>query len=237
MKEETDGKIAFLVALNKVQGLLEPVSKDSVNPHFKSKYASLGAVNNSIMGPLTEAGFVLMSGGVDIAGKPYLRTTLSHIKGHSESFDYPIVNDGNPQHIASSITYARRYAICSFFNLSVEDDDGNLATHKPQVSAAVKQTFAPKAAAPVAATNDAASGVHFIPKTVSVKNGTGAKGNWTKYGILDGDTDTWYGTFEDEIGQAAIKAKEDGTEISFSFKNDGKYNNIVALRLEEAVPF
>lgn len=134
-------KVAFLKALNKVQGLLEPVTKDSTNPHFKSKYASLEAVNNSIMGPLTEAGFVLMSGGADIGGKPYLRLTLAHVGGHSESFDYPIVNDGNPQHIAASTTYARRYAICAMFNLSVEDDDGNAATGKPQVTEAVKQTF------------------------------------------------------------------------------------------------
>lgn len=142
-------KVAFVDSLSKLQALLEPVSKDSTNPHFKSKYASLGAVNQAVMGPLTAAGFSVMAGGVDIGGKPYLRTTISHVKGHSESFDYPIVNDGNPQHIASSVTYARRYALCALLNLSVEDDDGNAATpakveRKPEPSAAAKQTFPAK---------------------------------------------------------------------------------------------
>lgn len=133
-------KIAFLTALNKVQGTLGSAKKDSSNPHFKSRYASLEAVNEAVMGPLTEAGFVLMSGGVDITSKPYLRTTLHHIGGHSESFDYPLVNDGNPQHIASSVTYARRYAICALLNLSIEDDDGNAAAKVARTEPAKEST-------------------------------------------------------------------------------------------------
>lgn len=142
MENNNDAKLAFLKSLNRIQGTIGSAKKDKANPHFKSSYASLTAVNEAVMGPLTEGGFVLLSGGVDIGGKPYLKTTLYHIGGHSESFDYPLVNDGNPQHLASSLTYARRYSICALLNLDVEDDDGNAAvpvktekTVTPQVAA------------------------------------------------------------------------------------------------------
>lgn len=253
MKEDTDGKTAFFVALNKVQGLLEPVTKDSTNPHFKSKYASLGAVNAAVMGPLSESGFVLMSGGVDIAGKPYLRTTLSHIKGHSESFDYPIVNDGNPQHIASSITYARRYAICSMFNLSVEDDDGNMAStpkaYAPVKSATLdeaKKVFEPRRETPKpTAARAAADGtVTFVPALVTKKEGESARGKWIKYGVKAPDG-KFYGTFFEGFGLMAETAKANGTEVTIGFKEDGKFFNIETMTAAgvptqdeiEAVPF
>lgn len=130
--ERTAARRQFFEALNKVQGLLEPITKDATNPHFKSKYASLAAVNQSIMGPLSEAGFVLLSGGDCVGGKPYLITKLIHKNGHEESFHYPLIEKtDNPQHMASSVTYARRYSICALLNLSVEDDDGEKATHAP----------------------------------------------------------------------------------------------------------
>lgn len=136
-KEETAAKCSFLSALNKLQGIIEPVSKDSTNKHFGNKYASLTAVNEAVMGLVTAGGFTIMSGGVDIGGKPYLRTILAHVVGYSVSFDYPIVSDGNPQHTASSISYARRYALCSLLNLSVEDDDGNAAAQPAKTAARV----------------------------------------------------------------------------------------------------
>ncbi len=145
------GKTEYFKALNKVQGTLGAAKKDSKNPHFGNKYASLSAVNDAVMGPLTEAGFVLLSGGVDINGKPYLRTTLHHIGGHSESFDYPLIEKrDNPQHVASSVTYARRYSICALLNLDVEDDDGNAATPKPLPKAeAAPQAKGPFPSGPV----------------------------------------------------------------------------------------
>lgn len=135
--EQTESKIQFLVALNKVQGVIEPAKKDSTNPHFKSRYASLASVNEAVMGPLTENGFVLTQGGAEIAGKPYLKTVLYHVSGHSEEFNYPLVVSENPQHTASSVTYARRYSIAALLNLSVEDLDAqDVASAVPQSRAA-----------------------------------------------------------------------------------------------------
>ena len=168
--EHDKAKLSFLVALNKCQGLLEPAKKDSLNPHFKSRYASLASVNEAVMGPLAEAGFVLLSGGIDINGVPHLRTTLYHVAGHSESFDYPLIkNTENPQHVASSFTYARRYSICALLNLSTEDDDGNAAADS--VKTVTRQPATAKAptqeARAAAQTSTAAPGVETAKGVVS----------------------------------------------------------------------
>jgi hypothetical protein len=48
----------------------------------------------------------------------------------------------NPQQQGSAITYARRYALASIFNLNQEDDDANSATgYKAE---AVKEQLTPK---------------------------------------------------------------------------------------------
>lgn len=221
---ETDtAKLAFLKALNKVQGLLEPAKKDSLNPHFKSRYASLASVNEAVMGPISEAGFVLLSGGVDINGVPHLRTTLYHIGGHSESFDYPLIKvTENPQHVASSFTYARRYSICALFNLSTEDDDGNAATES------VKTTTR-AAATPAGEVNV----VKFVPAKVSsktVKKKDGSEGTAFEITAPDGAV---YSTWSELFSAFASTAKANGTEVVVGFKVNGRYLQIIKLAANE----
>lgn len=235
METTTEAKIQFLKALNKVQGLLAPAVKDSLNPHFKSKYASLAAVNEAVMGPISEAGFVLLSGGWHVDGKAYLRTTLFHVGGHSESFDYPLIEKtDNPQHIASSVTYARRYSICALFNLDVEDDDGNAATEGTK---ATSQTQAVKHAAKSTSSADMQVAV-FVPAGVTTKTGEGPRGPWTRYAVKSPGGDM-YSTFDETAGQIAISAADDEKEVKIVYKQDGKYFNIlkIALHVEADVPF
>lgn len=229
-------KVAFLVALNKVQGTMDAVTKDKQNPHFRSGYASLTAVNETIMPTLSENGFVLLSGGVDILGKTYLRTTLFHVAGHSESFDYPLIcADANPQHLASATSYARRYALCAFFNLSTEDDDGNSASQPEPVYKSEPVNFiknpvqiAPAAiTAPVRSVAPVASGeielATFIPTQVRFVPGKGKGEGKTFSEIFNGNSK--YGG--DELqGQMAESAKNNRRDIVVAFKTNGSYKNI-----------
>lgn len=231
-------KIEFLTALNKVQGTLEPVKKDSENPHFKSGYASLAAVNQAIMGPLAEAGFVLLSGGVDIGGKTYLRTTLHHVGGHSESYDYPlIVGDANPQHLASATTYARRYALCAFFNLSTEDDDGNNAAGAVKTVQREPSNYtAKKAEAKAAVTPGEIETARFIPSKVMFVEGKG-KGAGKTFGEIYDDKGNKY--CGDEMqGEMAESAKNNKQEIIVAFKRNGNYLNIArgGVKFADAAP-
>lgn len=217
--EEMKMRVEFLKALNKAQGLMEPVKKDSENPHFKSRYASLAAVNEAIMGPLSEAGFVIMQGGADIGGKPYLRTTLAHVGGHWESFDYPIIlGDSNPQHLASAVTYARRYAICALLNLSTEDDDGNAAAKTPVKTA--ERTYEP-----VKESSEAVAS--FIPQVVSQKDT--AKGK--PYLSIKDNEGNWYNCFDEAVFPIIHAAKASQNRIKAALKIEGKFKNI-----QKAIP-
>lgn len=230
---EDAAKKSFLKALNKIQGLIEPVKKDSVNPHFKSRYASLQAVNEAVMPLLTENGFTLVQGGVQASmpgdHRTFLRTTLTHIDGHSMWFDYPLTVSDNPQHVASSLTYARRYSICSLFNLSLEDDDGNAATIPTT-------TREPANAAPAKVNKDV---VQFVPKDVTtrpveIKKGKEAGTTKTGFTIIDPQGNK-YSTLDETGGQIAEKAAEEKREIAFVIEVNGQYMNAKNIRFVEKV--
>ncbi len=231
-----NAKIEFLKALNKVQGIIEPVSKDKINPHFKSGYASLAAVNETIMGPLAENGFILLSGGVEIGGKPWLRTTLLHVGGHSMSFDYPLlVNDDNPQHLASATTYARRYSLCAFFNLSTEDDDGNAASVKT-VSREPAKAYVPSDSPKTLPTGPNGPGdfCRFIPSDVKFVSGKG-KGAGKTFSEIYSPAGVKYSGNELQ-GQIAEGAKTAGKEIVLAYTQSQYGNKATHVKLNDSQP-
>jgi hypothetical protein len=117
------------------------VPKDKVNPHFKSKYASL-----SIM--IEKATPILASNKLAIVQQidgDCMTTTLLHESGEfiTATAAMPCANPSNPQAMGSAITYARRYAYGSILSLDIDDDDdANAAT----TSAPVQKQTAPPAA-------------------------------------------------------------------------------------------
>lgn len=236
-------KSAFYAAFNKAQSSVQAVKTDSKNPHFGSNYASLTAVVAALK-PFIDGGFSIIQGGVDINGKPYMRTKVAYSKsGWEEVFDYPlIVNDANPQHLASATTYARRYALVAFFGLCVEDDDGNAAATPAKTSAAVQKTFgksAERTSEPVPS-GDILEIVSTIDD-VDTKTGEGAKGPWTKFSVKIGTK--YYSSFDEKVGELLNQEAGTGKKVRILYKQEGKYNNItkvtypaVEKELEE-VPF
>ena len=114
-------------AITLFQTKMEKIKKDATNPFFKSKYATLSNILESIQIPLAESGlsFAQLPDG----------DCLTTILIHNESGEYlqscysmhPAKVD--PQGIGSAISYARRYALSSILGLNVDDDDANAATH------------------------------------------------------------------------------------------------------------
>ena len=72
--------------------------------------------------------------------------------------------------------------------------------------------------------------VTFVPETVSVKEGKGNNGPWTKYGVKSPDGE-WFGTFDKTFGALAQEAKAADRAVVVGFEIDGKYKNIVRLTL------
>jgi hypothetical protein len=111
---------ALLVFHSKVQ----KIAKSEINPFFKSKYADLPAILDSIQEPLQESGLSFCQ----FPEENSLTTILMH--GDSGEFLQGTYNlhaeKINPQGLGSAITYARRYALGAILGLNVDnDDDGN----------------------------------------------------------------------------------------------------------------
>lgn len=110
--------------------------KTAENPYFNSKYADLGTVVEALKAPLKEVGlrycFGIDKEQVKDQDKEvvvwYLNTYITDGKDFARAAQFPLVNT-NPQQFGASITYAKRYSLCTLFNvIAEEDDDGNTAS-------------------------------------------------------------------------------------------------------------
>lgn len=148
---KTSESIAKLAeALSKAQGAMEPAAKDSVNPHFRSRYADFASVTDALRKPLAENGLSYVQGvGID-GDLVTLTTRLLHASGEwVESTCGVRPQQAGPQAVGSAISYLRRYALSALVGLaSEEDDDANAASapRAQQSRPAVKP--APQAAKP-----------------------------------------------------------------------------------------
>lgn len=116
-------------ALSKAQGELENPHFDAVNPHFKSKFASLGAVRESVIPVFAKHGLAITQWPISEEGKAGCLTHVSHSSGEwmAESFLIP-VDKHNAHGYASAVTYSKRIAMQSIAGVvGDEDDDGNQA--------------------------------------------------------------------------------------------------------------
>lgn len=119
-------------ALMTFQTKAEKISKDSTNPFFKSKYASLSNILEHIQIPLGECELSI----AQFPDESGLTTILMHTSGEYLESTYlmPVSKINDPQAVGSAITYARRYALGSILGLNIEeDDDANKASVHSQV--------------------------------------------------------------------------------------------------------
>jgi len=108
--------------------LLEGAKKSANNPHFKTKYADLGAVIEAIR-PIAEHGIwyrQVLHEGADGVTVETLYTGFGETISAGSLFMPAAKRDA--QGFGSALTYARRYALVTAFGLSTEDDDGNAAS-------------------------------------------------------------------------------------------------------------
>lgn len=121
------------MALSKFQGEVPTVLKASTNPFFKSKYADLSIIMETVKEYLSKNGLSITQ-TLEPSEKVRLATTLIHTSGQWISSTIELLpKDVTPQAYGSAITYARRYALSALIGVvSDEDDDGNAASmNKP----------------------------------------------------------------------------------------------------------
>jgi hypothetical protein len=125
----SDTLSALAPALVAAQADLANVHRDSKNPHFRSRFASLEAVRDATAGPLAAHGLVIVQGlASDDKGRVVCTTRLLHASGEWMESDFavqPVKQD--PQAYGSAATYARRYALMGMCGIAPTDDDGEAA--------------------------------------------------------------------------------------------------------------
>lgn len=111
-------------------GELEAATKSANNPHFKSKYADIGAVIDAIKPALIRHGLFFTQHPEPSERGVCVETMLHHASGESISLGKLFVpaNKQDAQGFGSALTYCRRYALVTAFGVPTEDDDGNAAT-------------------------------------------------------------------------------------------------------------
>lgn len=115
----------LVTALLAAQAEIQQPKKNSVNPHFKSKFADLGECFDCVREPLRKHGLIVSQ----LVDGHFLTTMLMHSSGQYIASQHPLPAEGTPQQLGSAITYARRYALCAMLGLVAEvDDDANAAS-------------------------------------------------------------------------------------------------------------
>lgn len=114
----------LFTALSKAQAKMGLAKKQSSNPFFKSKYASLDAVWEACKDYLAEQGLAISQTTVMQGEQLLLVTTLGHASGQWSKGLYPINPIKlDPQGFGSAMTYARRYSLAAIVGIAFGDDD------------------------------------------------------------------------------------------------------------------
>jgi len=169
---ETSAEINELAtALAKAQSKIEGASKDGLNPHYKSRYATLAAVWDAARKPLTDNGLSIVqaaSAVAEFAERVTITTMLMHSSGQwiKDTLTMSAAS-GRPQEVGSAISYGRRYQLAAMVGIAPEDDDAELAEGRTVVSSkpSVPKPFPPKTTSARPAVQVPDSDIPFTART------------------------------------------------------------------------
>ena len=131
--KQSESIIDLATALCLAQAEMGGAIKDSNNPFFKSSYADLTSVIKVIKEPFARHGLSFVQLPVTSVGGNGVgvSTMLMHNSGQWLQGEYLLPMDKvTPQGAASSITYARRYALQSLVGIPSVDDDSEMAMYR-----------------------------------------------------------------------------------------------------------
>lgn len=134
-------------ALAKAQGEMANPGFDTVNPHFRNKFASLAAVRNAVVPIMAKHGIFVSQDLVSHEGAVSCTTILTHSSGQQMRFGPLVlpVSKNDAQGFGSAATYCRRYSLMAVACVvGDDDDDANAATGKPSPQQAYEAPHKPQ---------------------------------------------------------------------------------------------
>lgn len=127
MSMQSDNINELMTALAKAQGKMSHASKDSENPHFRSRYADLASVWQACREPLASNGLAVTQTLDFLGDRQVLVTTLGHSSGQWIKSVMVLPQTGKPQEQGSLLSYYRRYSLASIAGVYQADDDAEAA--------------------------------------------------------------------------------------------------------------
>ena len=152
----------LFAAIAAAQGEVENATKNAQNPHFKSRYADLAEVLNTVR-PVFAAHKLAITQSTEYDGTLVSVTTcIGHASnGYITNTAACVPAKSDAQAIGSASTYLRRYSLAAMAGVAQEDDDGNAAQHnrpaprRDDLSKRIAGT--PQDAAPLISADDVAT--------------------------------------------------------------------------------
>lgn len=120
----------LFAAIATAQGEIENATKGSINPHFRSKYADLAEVLNTIRPVFSKHGLSFIQSTAFDGAMVHVHSVLAHASGglvSSTASCVPAKTDA--QGVGAATTYLRRYSAAAMGGIAQEDDDGQAAAH------------------------------------------------------------------------------------------------------------
>ncbi len=131
-------------AMSLAQQQLKPAAKDSVNPHYKSKYSDISSVWDAIREPIASNGLTIWQDVTTQDKTVSVTTRIVHSSGQWVEFGPLCVpmSKMDAHGVGSAISYGKRYALCAAIGVvsADEDDDANHAVNKPNSSTYAKKS-------------------------------------------------------------------------------------------------
>jgi len=137
---ETPIGTKIAAAFVRAQRAFGPALKTSSNPHFRSRYADLSACVEAVIDALNENGIALIQKTYECKDGVMVETLFVHESGEVMEggiLHVPAVKH-DAQGFGSALTYARRYSLQAACGIAPEDDDGNMASRRPEAKPTTK---------------------------------------------------------------------------------------------------
>lgn len=112
------------------------MEKKKENPYFKSKYFDINQLLENLK-PFEEKHKISITQPLTHAGdQPAIALVIDDLESDEQIREVMIMpNLQDPQKMGSAVTYYRRYALVSYFELQAEDNDANHASGKAPIKA------------------------------------------------------------------------------------------------------